>query len=129
MTLGAHNGVLREIADDGRPFADAPFRHEPVQYVRIGLRERLGCGRRGPLEQQHGAVDRICEGAAEHEIAARDGLARVRKMIGTKGRSPFRVTVHDIVKEKIVAHLKMLFGSRTWTPTLGRSTSCVTATD
>jgi hypothetical protein len=67
---GAGGGYsLGPVADDCRPRADAPGRHQAFPHVRVARRERLGGrGRRAP-EQQDRPVDRVGERAAEDEVS------------------------------------------------------------
>src|ERR1051325_8362130 len=88
--------LLRQLADDSRPFAYPPLRDEPVDDVRIWRRELLGNGRRGALEQQHRPVDRIRERAAEDERAALDRPPRVLQMRRPERRAALGVVLDDL---------------------------------
>src|SRR5262245_24459253 len=102
-----------ERPDHRRPFAHAPFRHEPVHDVGIGLGERFG--RRGgvALEQQHGSIDRVGKSAGEDEIAATGSLARQLEMRRAEWRAALHEPVHDVVEQQIVHGAQRPYDAKT----------------
>src|SRR5262245_25014481 len=59
--------ILGILADDRRPFADAPSGHDPGTYVWIRLRKCLSCSRRVTAEQEDDTVGRLRQSAAKHQ--------------------------------------------------------------
>src|SRR6185503_19003269 len=85
-------------------FTHAPLRDEPVQHVRILLRERLGdCGRIA-AEHEHRAVGRVGEGAAEQQIAALVRLPGHLEMDVPELSAPLEVIRSGVVEQKKVLH-------------------------
>src|SRR5690242_19421787 len=68
--LSTTRRIRRLVADHRAPRDHSPPRQQPVQHVRIGLREglwnRCGVGRK----QQDRSLDRIAHGAAEQQLPA-----------------------------------------------------------
>lgn len=74
--------LRRERPDHRRPPAHAPARDDAVLHVGVRPGEGLRDGGRISLEQEHAAVDRIGQRAAEQQLAALDRGARQGQMFG-----------------------------------------------
>lgn len=86
------------------PLANVPPFHESIHHVRIGLRELCRGGWRFAVEQNGRAVDRVREGSAKHEIAARGCRAGVFEVRRAKRLAPLFVTRHDFIEQQEVLH-------------------------
>ena len=69
-SLQLANRIRRPFPDDGRPRPNPPARDQSVDDVWIGHDERFHRGGRVAFEEQHRAVDRIGERAAQEELPA-----------------------------------------------------------
>jgi hypothetical protein len=89
-------------SDDCGPLPDAPFGNQAIRHIRIPSGECFGYGWRRAAEKQDRSVHGIGKGTAQHELPARNRLARVGDVRCTKGDSPFGGPVDDIIEEEIM---------------------------
>lgn len=97
--------VGRGRADHRRPRADVPALDQPIDDIGIGRGEAFGDRGVGRVEQQHRAVDRIGERAAEDQLAARDRGFGVGEVRAAKVGTAREIVVRDIVEEQPVRHV------------------------
>ena len=95
-------------ADDSRPLAHAPLRHETVRHIRIARRECFRGGRRCALEQQDGPVDRIRERPAQHSSLPRATVALAWARWSFRNGVRSGVVVDDVVEEEVMRRRDIL---------------------
>ena len=88
------------LAEDRGPLPNYPPGDQSTRHIRVVLGELFDHGLRGRLEEQHGAVDRVGEGAAELEFTARHGGAGMAEMGAAEGRALFEDVGDVRIKEQ-----------------------------
>src|SRR6185437_6848407 len=87
------------LTDHSVPFPHAPLFHQSIHNVRISLRKVLDRFRRCAAKNEHCAIHRIGQRAAEQEFAAIKSGASMLQMKLAELRTPFHIIVNHVIEQ------------------------------